>query len=50
MIAFAGVLALCIGYLVAVPFVTLVLTTGYLLVAGTQAPRQRPSGPDEDRY
>ena len=50
LITLAGVLALCIGYLVAVPFVTLVLSTGYLLVAGTQAPLQRPSGPYEDRY
>jgi hypothetical protein len=42
LILLGGVLLLCVGYLFALPFVTLVNTAGYLLIAGTRSPLERP--------
>lgn len=46
-----GGLLLCgIGYLFALPFATLVITAGYLLIAGTRPPLDRPRELGEEDY
>jgi hypothetical protein len=42
LIMVAGILACFIGYLFALPFTVLVTTAGYLLIAGTRPPLERP--------
>jgi hypothetical protein len=42
LITIGGLALLCVGYLFAVPFVALVNTAGYLLIAGTRPPLEKP--------